>query len=126
MKKNYEDNSNDNYDNSDSYHDNYYSTDSNNNPGNVYRDNSTFISGKSSMGLKQRSNSNSAHSSVSRDDSKLAKRKPKKTRTSFKSKDSANFKQYNCIDNFSCFSVLFDIFITGFNYRHFKWNKWLN
>lgn len=69
MKKNYGDNSNDNY----------YSTDSNNNPGNVYRDNSTFISGKSSMGLKkQRSNSNSTHSSVSRDDSKLAKRKPKK------------------------------------------------
>ena len=79
MKKNYGDNSNDNYDDSDSYHDNYYSTDSNNNPGNVYRDNSTFISGKSSMGLKkQRSNSNSTHSSVSRDDSKLAKRKPKK------------------------------------------------
>ncbi len=55
MKKNYGDNSNDNYDDSDSYHDNYYSTDSNNNPGgNVYRDNSTFISGKSSMGLKNR------------------------------------------------------------------------
>lgn len=79
MKKNYGDNSNDNYDDSDSYHDNYYSTDSNNNPGNVYRDNSTSISGKSSMGLKkQRSNSNSTHSSVSRDDSRLTKRKPKK------------------------------------------------
>ena len=79
MKKKHGNNLNDNYDDSDSYHDNYYSADSNNNPETAYRDNSTFISGKSSMGLnKQRSNSNSTHSSVSRDDSKLAKRKPKK------------------------------------------------
>jgi len=85
MKKDFNDNPNDDYGvnsvdsvDSDNYG-NYHSLDSGNNSNAVYRDSSTYISGKSSFGLKnQRYNSNSSHSSVSRDGSNLAKKKPKK------------------------------------------------